>query len=109
MSENSPIQQVGDLKGKKLGVASFGTVEQQVGSYMLKQRGIDPEKDVTWTAVGEGNTGQVALTRGDVDAMIYFYTGFGGWDAANLKYPACCPARTTCRRSAASSTRRCRL
>jgi NitT/TauT family transport system substrate-binding protein len=84
--ENSPIKEIGDLKGKKLGVASFGTVEQQIGKAMLKQRGIDADSDVTWTAVGEGTPGHVALTRGDIDAMIYFDTGFGGWDAAGLRY-----------------------
>lgn len=83
---DSPIKEVADLKGKKLGVASFGTIEQQIGSIMLRQRGINPDTDVSWTAVGEGTTGHVALMRGDIDAMIYFDTGFGGWDAAGLQY-----------------------
>lgn len=85
VSEDSPIKEITDLKEKKLGVASLGTVETQIGKAMLKQRGIDPEAQ-SWTAVGEGATGHVALTRGDIDAMIYFDTGFGGWDAAGLKY-----------------------
>jgi NitT/TauT family transport system substrate-binding protein len=83
---DSAIKEVADLKGKKLGVASFGTIEQQIGSIMLRQRGINPETDVSWTAVGEGTTGHVALMRGDIDAMIYFDTGYGGWDAAGLQY-----------------------
>jgi NitT/TauT family transport system substrate-binding protein len=36
--------------------------------------------------VGEGTTGAIALNRGEIDAMIYFDTGFGAWDAAGLKY-----------------------
>jgi NitT/TauT family transport system substrate-binding protein len=82
---DSPIQALKDLDGKKLGVATFGTIEQQIGSIMLKQAGIDPARQA-WTAVGEGTPGHVALQRGDIEAMIYFDTGFGGWDAAGLRY-----------------------
>lgn len=83
---DSQINEVSQLKGKKLGVASFGTVEQQIGKAMLQQRGINPDTDVAWTAVGEGTTGNIALNRGDIDAMIYSDTGFGAWDVAGMKY-----------------------
>ena len=83
---DSQVKELSDLKGKKLGVANFGTIEQLIGKSMLRQVGIDPENDVSWTAVGEGTTGHIALSRGDIDAMIYYDTGFGAWDAAGLAY-----------------------
>jgi NitT/TauT family transport system substrate-binding protein len=86
VSENSPIRELQDVKGKKLGVASLGTVEQPIGKVMLQRVGINPESEVSWTAVGEGTTGHIALSRGDIDAMIYYDTGFGAWDVAGLKY-----------------------
>jgi NitT/TauT family transport system substrate-binding protein len=82
----SPIRDLGDLRGKRVGVASFGTVEQNIGKAMLRRRGIDPDTEVTWQAVGEGTPGHVALRRGDIDAMIYSDTGFGAWDVAGLPY-----------------------
>jgi len=86
VAENSPIRELQDVKGKKLGVASLGTVEQPIGKIMLQKIGVNPESDVTWTAVGEGTTGHIALGRGDIDAMIYYDTGFGAWDVTGLKY-----------------------
>jgi NitT/TauT family transport system substrate-binding protein len=83
---DSPVRDLADLKGKKLGVANFGTIEQLIGKSMLRQVSIDPENDVSWTAVGEGTTGHIALSRADIDAMIYYDTGFGAWDAAGLAY-----------------------
>lgn len=83
---DSPIRRLGDLKGKSLGVANFGTQEQVIGKAMLAAAGLDGDKDVTWTAVGEGTTSGLALQKGAVDAVIYYDTGFGQWQAAGIAF-----------------------
>jgi NitT/TauT family transport system substrate-binding protein len=83
---DSPIKTLADLKGKSLGVANFGTQEQVIGKAMLAAAGVDGEKDVTWTAVGEGTTSGLALQKGAIDAVIYYDTGFGQWQAAGIPF-----------------------
>src|SRR6476620_1901100 len=78
------IQKYEDLKGKKIGVSDLGTTDYPVTRAVLQNIGIDPDKDVTWTAVGAGVTAGVALQRGVIDALAYFDTGFGQIDAAGI-------------------------
>jgi NitT/TauT family transport system substrate-binding protein len=80
----SGIQKYEDLKGKKIGVSDLGTTDYPVTRAVLKNIGVDPDKDVTWTAVGAGVSAGVALQRGVVDALAYFDTGFGQIDAAGI-------------------------
>ncbi len=81
---NSGIQKYEDLKGKKIGVSDLGTTDYPVTRAALKNIGVDPDKDVTWTAVGAGVSAGVALQRGVIDALAYFDTGFGQIDAAGI-------------------------
>jgi NitT/TauT family transport system substrate-binding protein len=81
---DSPIQSYKDLKGKKIGVSDLGTTDYPVTRAVLQNIGVDPDKDVTWTAVGAGVTAGVALQRGVIDALAYFDTGFGQIDAAGI-------------------------
>ena len=60
---DSPIKSISDLKGKHLGVSSFGLLEYPIGQIMLLLFDIDPKKDVNWTAVGAGVTAGVALEK----------------------------------------------
>jgi NitT/TauT family transport system substrate-binding protein len=78
------IQKYEDLKGKKIGVSDLGTTDYPVTRAVLQNIGIDPDKDVTWIAVGAGVTAGVALQRGVIDALAYFDTGFGQIDAAGI-------------------------
>ncbi|MBN8963970.1 MAG: ABC transporter substrate-binding protein, partial [Rhizobiales bacterium] len=80
----SVIQKYQDLKGKKIGVSDLGTTDYPVTRAVLQNLGIDPDKDVTWTAVGAGVSAGVALQRGVIDALAYFDTGFGQIDAAGI-------------------------
>ena len=80
----SGIQKYEDLKGKKIGVSDLGTTDYPVTRAVLKNIGIDPDKDVSWTAVGAGVSAGVALQRGVIDALAYFDTGFGQIDAAGI-------------------------
>ena len=82
--EGSPIKSYQDLKGKKIGVSDLGTTDYPVTRAVLKNIGIDPDKDVQWVATGAGVTAGVALQRGVIDALAYFDTGFGQIEAANI-------------------------
>ena len=81
---DSPVQKYEDLKGKKIGVSDLGTTDYPVTRAVLQNIGVDPDKDVQWTAVGAGVTAGVALQRGVIDALAYFDTGFGQIDAAGI-------------------------
>jgi NitT/TauT family transport system substrate-binding protein len=81
----SPIKDYHGLKGKKIGVSSFGGTEYPVTRHVLAHLGIDPDKDVSWVAVGGGLPAGLALQRGVIDALAYYDTGFGQIEAANIK------------------------
>ncbi|HEX4409058.1 MAG TPA: ABC transporter substrate-binding protein [Xanthobacteraceae bacterium] len=88
VNPNSSIHSFSDLKGKTLGVGSFGLTDFPVAKAILRLAGIDPDKDVQFLAVGEGVPGGAALQRGVVDAFFHYDTGFGLIEAAGipLKY-----------------------
>ena len=79
----SPVKTLAQLKGKKIGVHNFGTSEYQIGKTLLKLSGLDPENDVSWLAVGEA--AGFSLVKGDIDALVYFDTGFGTIEASGIK------------------------
>ena len=81
----SPVQRYQDLKGRKIGVSDLGTTDYPVTRAVLRNLGIDPDKDVQWLAVGAGVTAGVALQRGVIDALAYFDTGFGQIEAAGIE------------------------
>ncbi|WP_315753833.1 MULTISPECIES: ABC transporter substrate-binding protein [unclassified Bradyrhizobium] len=81
----SGLKSYTDLKGKKIGVSDFGATEYPVTKNVLKALGLDPEKDVSWVAVGNGTPAGVALQRGVIDALAYFDTGFGQIEAAGIE------------------------
>lgn len=81
---DSGLQRYEDLKGKKIGVSDLGTTDYPVTRSVLKNLGIDPDKDVQWIAVGQGVSAGVALQRGVIDALAYFDTGFGQIEAAGI-------------------------
>lgn len=82
---DSPIKTYADLRGKKIGVSNLGVSDYPVTREVLDGIGIDPNKDVSWLAVGEGATAGIALTRGDIDALGYFDSGFGAIENAGIK------------------------
>lgn len=82
---DSGLQKYEDLRGKKIGVSDLGTTDYPVTRAVLKNLGIDPDKDVQWVAVGAGVSAGVALQRGVIDALAYFDTGFGQIEAAGIE------------------------
>ena len=63
------INQVSELKGKKIGVSSFGGTIYSGAVYVLKHFGLTP-KDVTFLAIGNTLTRVVALKKGAIDAAV---------------------------------------
>ncbi|MCK1479494.1 ABC transporter substrate-binding protein [Bradyrhizobium sp. 197] len=73
-----------ELKGKNIGVSDFAGTEYPVTRNVLRSLGLDPDRDVKWTAVGNGIPAGVALDRGAIDALAYYDTGFGQIEAAGI-------------------------
>lgn len=84
VNPDSPVKKLTDLKGKRIGVSGLGETDYPVGQEVFRLAGIDPKKDLSWLAVGEGVTAGEALKRGDIDALFYFDTGFGAIEAAGI-------------------------
>ena len=63
------VNQVSELRGKKIGVSSFGGTIYSGAVYVLKHFGLTP-KDVTFLAIGNTLTRVVALKNGTIDAAV---------------------------------------
>jgi NitT/TauT family transport system substrate-binding protein len=70
--KDSPIKEIKDLKGKKIGIDAIGGVPMVLLSIELGKAGIDPKKDVDWRVYPQAQLSQV-LEKGEIDA-------FAAWD-----------------------------
>lgn len=59
-----------DLKGKKIGVPAIGSDGHNFARRFLRDAGMDPEKDVTFLAVGLGPDAVAAFKAGQLDAVM---------------------------------------
>ena len=59
-----------DLRGKTLGISSFGATPDVGARLMLKQAGIDPEKDIKVLALGSDAARITALKQRVVDVVV---------------------------------------
>ena len=80
----SAVKAYAELKGKNIGVSDFGGTEYPVTRNVLRSLGLDPDRDVKWTSVGNGVPAGVALERGAIDALAYYDTGFGQIEATGI-------------------------
>jgi ABC-type nitrate/sulfonate/bicarbonate transport system substrate-binding protein len=62
------IRSVREMKGKVLGVASLTSGESFLSRRLLKEAGVDPERDVTLRSIGNTPDRLIALKTGVVDA-----------------------------------------
>jgi len=67
----SDIKTVADLKGKKIGVTTFGSQEDSVIRFILKERGLLPDRDFAFVAVGGAPTRLAALSKGVIQASVF--------------------------------------
>jgi len=65
------IKTVADLKGKKIGVTTIGSQEDSVIRYILKERGLNPDRDFAVVAVGGAPTRLAALNKGAIQASTF--------------------------------------
>jgi len=82
---DSPIRTAADLKGKRIGVLSFSHPGYDYARQVVKEVGLDPDKDIQWVVVGQGNPAGRALHSGQVDALAHW--DFHYVDLAALGYP----------------------
>jgi NitT/TauT family transport system substrate-binding protein len=65
------IRTVGDLKGKRVGVAGFGLGAHRGAQIMLAKLGLNPDTDVTMLQIGGDPTRLAALLAGNIDASVF--------------------------------------
>src|ERR1700693_739338 len=83
---NSPIKDIAGLKGKKLGVLSLSMGGIPYYRAMLAAGGLDPDKDVTLIAVGQGAQALVALRSGIVDALCEWDVEYAAEENSGIRY-----------------------
>lgn len=68
----STIREVAQLKGRKIGILSFAHPGLIYAKIVLRDAGLDPEKDVEYLVVGQGAPAGKALYDGAVDVLAYW-------------------------------------
>lgn len=64
------INSVEELRGKILGISSFGASSDTLGRAVLRRHNLNPNQDVTILALGGGTTRVAAIKSGAVDAAL---------------------------------------
>ena len=107
------IKKPEDLKGKKIGVSSLGSLTDFLVRSIAKKKGLNPDRDITLITTGGSDTERVmSLKAGAVEAAAVSHPGYGLarkmgysmlWDSAKeLDYPW---MEITTRRAAIKSDR----
>lgn len=82
---DSPIKELKDLKGKLIGIRNQGDTGYIAARVMLKEIGLDPDKDVDWVPVGDGGPAGQAVYSGRVAAMAFWDGGISRIENAGFK------------------------
>jgi NitT/TauT family transport system substrate-binding protein len=64
------IKRVEDLKGKRIGISSFGGAPHNQTAIILRKFGLNPEKDVTFLQIGGGTARYMAMESGSIQATM---------------------------------------
>jgi NitT/TauT family transport system substrate-binding protein len=91
------IKRVEDLKGKKIGVSSLGSLTDFLVRTIARKKGLNPDRDLTLIVMGGDAERLTALRAGSVDAAAMSHPGYGKarrlgfqmlWDSAKeIDYP----------------------
>jgi NitT/TauT family transport system substrate-binding protein len=65
------IHSITDLKGKRIGVLSFGSCDDYFNRYILQKESIDPEKDLTFVSLESAYGKLECITSKTIDASCY--------------------------------------
>ncbi|WP_201318573.1 ABC transporter substrate-binding protein [Paenibacillus sp. EPM92] len=74
-----------DIKGKRFGVSTYGSLTDALTRYAVRQAGLDPEKDVQILQVGGSANALAAMQSGQIDASTLdnpykFMAADKGWN-----------------------------
>ncbi len=83
---DSPLHELSQLKGKKVGVTTMADTGSMAGIPALKLVGLDPERDVTRGVVGYGGSAATALMSGAADALAIWDVEFGRMENLGFKF-----------------------
>lgn len=91
------IKRVEDLRGKKIGVSSLGSLTDFLVRTIAKKKGLNPDRDLALIVMGGDSERLAALRTGAVDASAMSHPGYGRarrlgfsmlWDSAKeIDYP----------------------
>lgn len=70
--KDSPITQVSQLKGKKIGIISLASGSNNFARAALQDAGLNPDKDVKLLPVGAGAAASQSLESGKVDVLALY-------------------------------------
>lgn len=70
MISQAEIKSLRELKGKTVGVSTFGATPDVLARLMVRRAGLDPEKDIKVLALGSDAARVTALTQRVVDAVV---------------------------------------
>lgn len=83
--DGSPIRSIKDFKGKKIGVQSMGASMIPFMKLVLAEGGLDPERDVTFVAVGLGAGAAALLHQQQVDILGLWSSQYALMENAGFK------------------------
>lgn len=72
----SDIKRAEDLKGKTIGVTTFGSLGDFLVRYMAKQKGLNPDKDFALRQIGADPERLIALRQGTIQAATLSHPSF---------------------------------
>jgi NitT/TauT family transport system substrate-binding protein len=79
------IKRVEDLRGKKVGVTTFGSLTDFLVRHILRKKGLNPDRDITLIQIGGDPERIGALKQGAIDAASLSFPGYG--IAMKIGYP----------------------
>jgi len=84
--EGGAVRAWADLRGKTLGVSNIASIGTALAKASLRAFGVDPEREVTFVAVGQGGQAMAALKTGKVDGLALWELEYAAMEAAGLKF-----------------------
>jgi ABC-type nitrate/sulfonate/bicarbonate transport system substrate-binding protein len=91
------IKRVEDLKGKKIAISSFGSLTDFLVRSIMKKKGLQADRDVSFLQIGGDAERLAALNQGMADAAAISYPGYARaqklgfamlWDSSKeISYP----------------------
>jgi NitT/TauT family transport system substrate-binding protein len=84
--ESSGVRSYKDLKGKAIGVPEVASGSYPYGRSAVKDAGLDPDRDVSWIAVGLGATAANAFRQKEIEAWATWDTGVAALENGGFKF-----------------------